>query len=50
MARSAIETKDFFTEYGESSRYAINEIIGKGSYGIVCSALDRVTGTSLISI
>lgn len=35
---------EFFTEYGEASRYKILEIIGKGSYGIVCSALDTHTG------
>ena len=27
---------DFFTEYGEGSRYKIEEVIGKGSYGVVC--------------
>ncbi|XP_071730084.1 mitogen-activated protein kinase 18-like isoform X2 [Rutidosis leptorrhynchoides] len=39
-------TKDveFFTEYGESNRYKILEIIGKGSYGVVCSAVDTHTG------
>eukprot|EP00250_Pteridium_aquilinum_P011171 c19883_g1_i2 orf=1119-2843(+) len=35
---------EFFTEYGEANRYKIQEIIGKGSYGIVCSALDTYTG------
>lgn len=35
---------EFFTEYGEAGRYEILEVIGKGSYGIVCSALDRYTG------
>ncbi|CAN6371724.1 unnamed protein product [Urochloa humidicola] len=35
---------DFFTEYGEGSRYKIEEVIGKGSYGVVCSALDTHTG------
>eukprot|EP01026_Neomeris_dumetosa_P030082 TRINITY_DN24164_c0_g1_i14.p1 TRINITY_DN24164_c0_g1~~TRINITY_DN24164_c0_g1_i14.p1 ORF type:complete len:480 (+),score=62.01 TRINITY_DN24164_c0_g1_i14:412-1851(+) len=34
----------FFTEYGEANRYEILEVIGKGSYGVVCSALDRFTG------
>ena len=34
----------FFTEYGESSRYTILEVIGRGSYGVVCSAIDNTTG------
>jgi serine/threonine protein kinase len=39
----ADQQKDFFTEYGESNRYSIKEIIGKGSYGVVCSAVDNFT-------
>ncbi|XP_062232216.1 mitogen-activated protein kinase 17-like isoform X2 [Phragmites australis] len=35
---------DFFTEYGEASRYQISEVIGKGSYGIVAAAVDTQTG------
>ncbi|KAI5071199.1 hypothetical protein GOP47_0013450 [Adiantum capillus-veneris] len=35
---------DFFSEYGDASRYKIQEIIGKGSYGVVCSAMDTHTG------
>lgn len=35
-----MDTKDFFTEYGEANRYQVNEVIGKGSYGVVCSATD----------
>ncbi|XP_004137496.2 mitogen-activated protein kinase 9 isoform X2 [Cucumis sativus] len=35
---------EFFTEYGEASRYQIQEVIGKGSYGIVGSAIDTQTG------
>ncbi|KAK6117278.1 hypothetical protein DH2020_048980 [Rehmannia glutinosa] len=35
---------DFFTEYGEGSRYRIEEVIGKGSYGVVCSAFDTHLG------
>ncbi|XRB05962.1 mitogen-activated protein kinase [Pycnococcus provasolii] len=34
----------FFTEYGEGARYTLKEIIGKGSYGVVCSAIDNHTG------
>jgi mitogen-activated protein kinase 1/3 len=35
---------DFFTEYGDASRYKMQEVIGKGSYGVVCSAIDVHTG------
>ncbi|KAF2309096.1 hypothetical protein GH714_000441 [Hevea brasiliensis] len=35
---------EFFTEYGEASRYQIQEVIGKGSYGVVGSAVDTHTG------
>ncbi|KAG2259518.1 hypothetical protein Bca52824_078812 [Brassica carinata] len=36
--------KDFFTEYGEANRYEVQEVVGKGSYGVVASALDTHTG------
>ncbi|KAJ7942999.1 Mitogen-activated protein kinase [Quillaja saponaria] len=36
--------KDFFTEYGEASQYEIQEVVGKGSYGVVASAVDTHTG------
>ena len=39
-----MDTKEFFTEYGEANRYTIKEVIGKGSYGVVCSAVDIKTG------
>ncbi|CAN4098285.1 unnamed protein product [Withania somnifera] len=35
---------EFFTEYGDASRYQIQEVIGKGSYGVVASAIDTKTG------
>ncbi|XP_006656068.1 mitogen-activated protein kinase 11 isoform X2 [Oryza brachyantha] len=35
---------DFFTGYGDVNRYEILEVIGKGSYGLVCSANDTHTG------
>ncbi|KAF6138937.1 hypothetical protein GIB67_025666 [Kingdonia uniflora] len=35
---------EFFTEYGEASQYQIQEVIGKGSYGVVGSAVDTHTG------
>ncbi|KZV21727.1 mitogen-activated protein kinase 9 [Dorcoceras hygrometricum] len=43
FCQSALE-KDFFTEYGEASRYQVQEVIGKGSYGVVASAIDTHTG------
>lgn len=42
--RKSPKEVEFFTEYGESNRYKILEIIGKGSYGVVCSAIDTHTG------
>lgn len=36
--------KEFFTEYGEATRYQIQEVIGKGSYGVVAAAVDTHTG------
>lgn len=36
--------KEFFTEYGEASRYEIQEVVGKGSYGVVASAVDTYSG------
>ncbi|CAF2101422.1 unnamed protein product [Brassica napus] len=35
---------DFFTEYGDANRYQTLEVIGKGSYGVVCAAIDTHTG------
>ncbi|KAK1437674.1 hypothetical protein QVD17_03470 [Tagetes erecta] len=36
--------KEFFTEYGEASLYEIQEVVGKGSYGVVAAAVDTHTG------
>nr|KYP67465.1 Mitogen-activated protein kinase 9 [Cajanus cajan] len=41
--KGAPET-EFFTEYGEASQYQIQEVVGKGSYGVVGSAVDAHTG------
>lgn len=41
---SSTDIKEFFSEYGEANRYVIKEVIGKGSYGVVCSAYDSKTG------
>ncbi|KAF5445486.1 hypothetical protein F2P56_034532, partial [Juglans regia] len=41
--KGGLET-EFFTEYGEASRYQIQEVVGKGSYGVVGSAIDTHTG------
>ncbi|KAH9298666.1 hypothetical protein KI387_030348 [Taxus chinensis] len=43
LFQSLLDT-DFFTEYGEANRYQIQEVVGKGSYGIVGSAIDTHTG------
>ncbi|GFP83513.1 mitogen-activated protein kinase 9 [Phtheirospermum japonicum] len=34
---------DFFTEYGEANLYEIQEVVGKGSYGVVAAAVDTHT-------
>lgn len=38
------DIKEFFADVGEANRYTIKEVIGKGSYGVVCSAVDNYTG------
>ncbi|KAG2240703.1 hypothetical protein Bca52824_097097 [Brassica carinata] len=38
--KKAIPNADFFTEYGEANRYQIQQVVGKGSYGVVGSAID----------
>ncbi|XP_060172690.1 mitogen-activated protein kinase 9-like [Lycium barbarum] len=43
IKKNTLET-EFFTEYGEASRYQVQEVIGKGSYGVVGSAVDTHTG------
>jgi serine/threonine protein kinase len=42
--KSNMEQKEFFNDYGEANRYTVKEVIGKGSYGVVCSATDNYTG------
>mgnify|MGYP001552949866 FL=1 len=32
--------REFFTEYGEAGRYEVQDVVGKGSYGVVGSATD----------
>ncbi|KAL3640734.1 Mitogen-activated protein kinase 9 [Castilleja foliolosa] len=41
--KSNLET-EFFTEYGEACQYQVQEVVGKGSYGVVGSAIDTHTG------
>ncbi|KAM3327605.1 mitogen-activated protein kinase 9 [Capsicum galapagoense] len=36
--------KEFFTEYGEANQYEIQEVVGRGSYGVVAAAVDTHTG------
>ncbi|GFR45427.1 hypothetical protein Agub_g6806 [Astrephomene gubernaculifera] len=44
--KAMVDTRDFFAEavHSEANRYTIKEVIGKGSYGVVCSAVDNFTG------
>ena len=44
MSSGSMDQNSFFTEYGEANRFTIHEVIGKGSYGVVCSATDNKTG------
>ncbi|KZV46513.1 mitogen-activated protein kinase 9 [Dorcoceras hygrometricum] len=46
LSKSGLE-KEFFTEYGEASRYEVQEVVGKGSYGVVASAIDAYTGENV---
>ena len=41
MSSGTMDQNSFFTEYGEANRFTIHEVIGKGSYGVVCSATSR---------
>ena len=34
---------ELFTEYGEVSRYRVQEVVGKGSYGVVSFVIDTHT-------
>ncbi|XP_016495388.1 mitogen-activated protein kinase 9-like isoform X1 [Nicotiana tabacum] len=40
----AMPFREFFTEYGEAHQYEIQEVVGKGSYGVVAAAVDTHTG------
>ena len=44
MGNDAKDKASFFDQCGEANRFTIHEIIGKGSYGVVCSATDNKTG------
>ncbi|KAJ6796576.1 mitogen-activated protein kinase 16-like [Iris pallida] len=43
-AKKSMHDTEFFTEYGEASQYQIQEVVGKGSYGVVGAAVDTHTG------
>lgn len=47
-----VDAKDFFASNGptESNRYKLTEVIGKGSYGIVASAVDQFNSGKIFSI
>ncbi|WZY90946.1 hypothetical protein YC2023_047681 [Brassica napus] len=38
---------DFFSDYGDANRFKIQEVIGKGNYGVVGSAIDTLTGSTV---
>lgn len=38
------ELHTFFSEWCEAKRYRVQEVIGRGSYGVVCAAVDNATG------
>lgn len=40
----AMDQREFFAEATEAQRYKLTEVIGKGSYGVVASAVDQFTG------
>ncbi|KAK9688704.1 hypothetical protein RND81_09G005300 [Saponaria officinalis] len=42
--KKGLKDTEFFTDYGDANRYKILEVIGKGSYGVVCAAIDTHTG------
>ncbi|CAA7397601.1 unnamed protein product [Spirodela intermedia] len=42
--RKSMLDDEFFTEYGEATQYQIQEVVGKGSYGVVGAAVDIHTG------
>ncbi|CAN8321669.1 unnamed protein product [Cochlearia groenlandica] len=44
QVKKVTKEMEFFTEYGDANRYRILEVIGKGSYGVVCAAIDTHTG------
>lgn len=39
---------EFFIEYGEVNCYCILEVIGKGSYGVVCFVVDMLMGEKVV--
>ncbi|PSC71749.1 Mitogen-activated kinase 17 [Micractinium conductrix] len=39
-----MDQREFFSEATEAQRYKLTEVIGKGSYGVVASAVDQFTG------
>ncbi|KAF3618226.1 hypothetical protein FXO38_33553 [Capsicum annuum] len=40
--------KEFFAEYGEANQYKIQQVVGKGSYGVVAAAVDTQTGKKVV--
>eukprot|EP00890_Picochlorum_soloecismus_P000303 jgi/Picsp_1/1273/NSC_04754-R1_mitogen-activated protein kinase 2 len=52
MAPLEVDPKDFFAATGptESQRYQLTEVIGKGSYGVVASAVDQFNNGEKVAI
>ncbi|RWR86354.1 mitogen-activated protein kinase 10-like protein isoform X1 [Cinnamomum micranthum f. kanehirae] len=44
LTRQSEANMEFYTQYRDANRFMILKDIGKGTYGVVCSAIDTYTG------